>query len=124
MTLEFEVTAVISSSPEDIYNAWLDSRGHSNMTGSPAKVSDKTGEEFTAWDGYIQGTNLELDPGKRIVQSWRTLEFQDSEEDSRVEIRFEAVKGGTKIVLFHSILPLKYYNDLLPHTDIQPLAAF
>lgn len=117
---------MISSPPEAIYNAWLDSAAHSKMTGSPATVSDKVGGEFTAWDGYIQGTNLELDPGKRIVQSWRTLEFQDSEADSRVEITFESDNGGTKIVLFHSILPPHggQYEDGWEESYFQPMKKY
>ena len=72
MTLEFSVSAVTPASPQAIYNAWLDSEGHTKMTGSPANSSANVGDSFDAWDGYITGKNLEIEPGKRIVQSWRT----------------------------------------------------
>lgn len=75
------------------------------MTGSPAKVDGKVGGKFTAWDGYIFGSTLELTPNQRIVQAWRTSEFPDDASDSRVEILLEEVDAGTKVTLTHSDMP-------------------
>ena len=105
MSVEFEVSAIISGTPETLYNAWLDSQEHSSMTGSPATASDVVGESFEAWDGYIQGTNNELSYPNRIVQSWRTTEFEESDPDSILEVSFESVEGGTRITIRHSGLP-------------------
>jgi len=66
MSIEFEVSDVIPASPDVIYAAWLSSDEHSEMTGSPAKVSADVGDDFEAWDGYIQGTNLKLQSHSRI----------------------------------------------------------
>jgi uncharacterized protein YndB with AHSA1/START domain len=102
---KFEMSEIFSKPPQEVYDAWLDSKTHSKMTGGKAKVSDKVGDSFEAWDGYISGKNLELVPGKRILQSWRTVEFADDEEDSLLELLFEPAKAGTKLVLKHSKLP-------------------
>src|SRR6185436_18987467 len=37
----FEISAVIPASPAEIYEAWLSTKGHTSMTGSPARVSGK-----------------------------------------------------------------------------------
>ena len=105
MAIEFEISDTFSSTPGQVYDAWLDSVGHTDMTGGAAKSSKDLGGEFEAWDGYIHGSNLELDPGKRIVQSWRTSAFDASEEDSQIEVVLEAVDGGTKLTLRHTSLP-------------------
>ncbi|MEX1072030.1 MAG: SRPBCC domain-containing protein [Anaerolineales bacterium] len=105
MAIKFEVSAVIPAFPEEIYKAWLDSKSHSQMTGAKAKVSAKVGGRFEAWDGYIRGKNIELIPSKKIVQSWRTSEFEESDPDSHVEIVLEPNKVSTKIILRHSHLP-------------------
>ncbi|MBT3188525.1 MAG: hypothetical protein HN736_03785 [Anaerolineae bacterium] len=105
MSIEFEVSDLIPASPDVVYTAWLDSDEHTKMTGGQAKVSAKVGERFEAWDGYIQGKNLELDSPKRILQNWRTSEFEDSENDSLLEILFEAEQDETRIVIRHSNLP-------------------
>jgi uncharacterized protein YndB with AHSA1/START domain len=75
------------------------------MTGGVAKVNATLGASFEAWDGYITGKNLELLPSERIVQSWRTSEFSETEENSQIEITLKSVEGGTKLTLFHSHLP-------------------
>jgi uncharacterized protein YndB with AHSA1/START domain len=105
MSIEFSVSTVIPASPQEVYTAWLSSKGHSDMTGSPAKVSAKVGEQFDAWDGYIHGKNLELVPNRRIVQSWRTTEFMDDEPDSRIEITLEPDGNQTRLTLKHTGLP-------------------
>lgn len=105
MSIEFEVGDLIPARAEAVYAAWLDSEEHSKMTGSPAQVSAEVGGEFEAWDGYIQGTNLELEPPRRILQRWRTAEFEDSDEDSILEIEFEPEADATRVTIRHSNLP-------------------
>ena len=105
MTHEFTVTSVIPAEPEQIYNAWLDSEGHSKMTGSPAHASAEVGGKFDAWDGYISGENLELEPGKRIVQAWKGRDYTEADGYSQIDVRFQAVEGGTKVVLHHQDIP-------------------
>jgi len=105
MKLHFEVSEEIRASPQQVYDAWVDSDQHSAMTGGEAIVSDRVGDSFTAWDGYIEGKNVELNKASRIVQHWRTSEFDDSDEDSRLEIDFKASNGGTLVTIRHSNLP-------------------
>ena len=105
MPYSFRLTATIPASPQDIYETWLDSLGHSEMTGGEATMSDELGAEVSAWDGYISGRNLELIPGERIVQSWRTEEFDDEHEDSIVTIVLTEVDDGTLLTLEHSNVP-------------------
>jgi len=101
----FKLSAVIPVAPADIYKAWLSTKGHAAMTGNPAKVNGKVGGKFSAWDGYIFGSTLELEADRRIVQAWRTSEFPDDAPDSRLEILLEETSGGTKITLTHTDMP-------------------
>ena len=105
MKNEFTLTVTLPASAEQIYKAWLSTNGHSQMTGSPAKVDGRVKGDFTAWDGYIWGTFLELRENKKIVQTWRTSEFPDEAEDSHVEVLLEENNGKTKITLIHTKLP-------------------
>jgi uncharacterized protein YndB with AHSA1/START domain len=105
MHYAYKLTTTLPASAQDIYEAWLDSLAHTEMTGSEAIMSDEVGDEVAAWDGYISGRNLELVPGERIVQSWRTAEFSDAHEDSIITVTFEEVAGGTQLTLVHSKVP-------------------
>ena len=105
MAVDFLVSDVLPAAPEAIYGAWLSSRDHGAMTGADAEIDPRPGGAFTAWDGYISGTTIELEPGRRIVQAWRTSEFDPADPDSRIEVLLEAADGGTRITLNHSNIP-------------------
>jgi activator of HSP90 ATPase len=105
MAIEFTVSAAIPATPKAIYDVWLSSNGHAAMTGSAAKVSSHPGGAFTAWNGYISGKNLKLEPSRRIVQSWRTTEFASDDEDSQIDVQLERVKSGAKLTLHHTNIP-------------------
>ena len=127
MSINFEVSEVFPAIPEKVYAAWISSKEHSKMTGSPAEVSDKAGKPFEAWDGYIQGKNLEMDPPNRILQSWRTSEFEESDKDSLLEILFESEGNGTRVTIRHSDLPahgMQYRQGWIDSYFIPMLAYF
>ncbi len=105
MPYTYTLTTTIPASAQEIYDAWLDSIGHSEMTGGAAEMSDELGAEISAWDGYISGRNLELVSGERIVQSWRTTKFSDEHEDSIVTVTLEETDDGTLLTLVHSNVP-------------------
>jgi uncharacterized protein YndB with AHSA1/START domain len=104
-TDSIRVSAVIPADPQAIYEAWMSSKGHAEMTGSSATVTARVGGRFTASDGYISGTTLELEPGVRIVQAWRTSEFAEEDPDSRLEVLLEKVPKGTRVTLVHTSIP-------------------
>lgn len=105
MPYTYTLTSILPASAQEIYDAWLDSLAHSAMTGGEATTSDEIGAEVSAWDGYISGRNLELVPGERIVQSWRTTEFTDEHGDSIVTVTLEDADDGTVLTLVHSNVP-------------------
>jgi activator of HSP90 ATPase len=101
----FEVSTVLTASAKQVYEAWLSSHEHGAMTGGAAQIDPSVGGKFSAWDGYLTGTTLELEPYRRIVQSWRTIEFPAGAPDSRLEILLEEIAGGTRLTLKHSEVP-------------------
>lgn len=101
----FTLSEIIPAKPAEIYEAWLSTEGHTAMTGSPAKVDGNVGGKFSAWEGYVFGTTLELTLNQRIVQTWRTSEFRDDAPDSHLEILLEEVIEGTKVTLIHHDMP-------------------
>jgi len=105
MPYAFTLTTIIPASAQEIYDAWLDSLAHSEMTGGQASMSDEIDAEVSAWDGYITGRNLELVAGERIVQSWRTTQFTDEHEDSIITMTLEDVEDGALLTLVHSNVP-------------------
>jgi uncharacterized protein YndB with AHSA1/START domain len=105
MSYDFELVCTLPASPEAVYEAWLNSAAHSRMTGGDAKVSKRLGAAFSAWDGYITGKNVELVPGRKIVQTWRTAEFAEGDPDSIVTLTLEPAKSGVRLTLSHTGVP-------------------
>jgi uncharacterized protein YndB with AHSA1/START domain len=99
------VAAVISATPRELYAAWLDSALHTQMTGGAARIEPHVGGKHTAWDGYIEGRTVELEPDARIVQTWRSSAFPADAEDSQLEITFEPHGEGARVVIVHTNIP-------------------
>jgi activator of HSP90 ATPase len=97
---------VVSASPEEIYEAFVDPEKHAAFTGSKATGDPRVGGKFTAWDGYIYGENLELSRGKRIAQNWKSTDFSPSDSFSKLELSLKKVKEGTEISMVHSGVPV------------------
>jgi uncharacterized protein YndB with AHSA1/START domain len=106
MSNGFKLSTVLPAPPAAVYRAWLDARTHAAFTGGGVATSaPRIGGAFTAWEGYIRGTYLALEPGERIVHAWRTTDFPEAAPDSRVEVLFEAARGGTLLTLTHAQIP-------------------
>lgn len=103
---------VIPASPEEVFEAFVDAAKHTAFTGSKATGQAKVGAKFTAWDGYISGKHLELQKGKRILQEWTTTDFPKGQAPSTLELAFEKVKEGTRILMVHSGVPAGQVDDI------------
>lgn len=124
--MKFTLKTTLDALPKDIYAAWLSSEGHTKMTGGVATASDIPGDPFTAWDGYIEGKNLILEKDKRIVQSWRTSQFEAAEEDSQIEILLREKDGQTELTLIHTKVPEsgEHYQKGWEDHYFQPMKAY
>jgi activator of HSP90 ATPase len=103
---------VLPAQPEEVYDALLDPKKHSEFTGSKATGKAKVGAKFTAWDGYISGRNIELEKGKRIVQEWVTTDWPDGYPPSKLEFTFKEVDGKTELTMVHSDIPTEQEEEL------------
>jgi len=124
--MEFTLKTNIKATTKQIYKAWLSTQGHTKMTGGAAFTSDKVGDKFTAWSGYITGENLVLEPYNRIVQSWRTSQFVEAENDSQIEITLIELNGETELTLTHSNVPEsgEHYIKGWDEHYFQPMKAY
>jgi uncharacterized protein YndB with AHSA1/START domain len=105
MSEKLNLSVILPVPPQKVYEAWLDSKAHANFTGSPADITPQIGGDYSAWDGYISGKTLALEPYRLIRQTWRTTEFPESAPDSLLEVLIEASGKGTKLTLLHTNIP-------------------
>ena len=104
-------TVIFKASPDEVYEALMDSSKHTKFTGSKAEINPEVGGKFKVYGGYITGENLELIPEKKIVQKWQGKDFPE-DHFSKVTFELGVVKEGTKLTLTHENLPEKIYNNI------------
>lgn len=90
MNIHQEVT--IGASPDAVYGVLTTSADFQKMTGGrAAKISGDVGGAFSLFGGDISGRNVELVPGKRVVQAWRSQAWPEGVYSI---VKFELAKDG------------------------------
>jgi len=110
-TKDIRQTVQFSAEPHDIYMALMDSKKHSSFTGGRASISRRAGGKITAYDGYIEGKNLELETDKKIVQSWRASDWPEG-YFSRVSFIISKTAKGSELSFLHEGVPLEFYKSI------------
>ena len=100
------------ATPQELYNALMDSRKHAKFTGAPAKISSKVGGKFTAFSGDLEGTNLAHTPNKKIVQSWRSSNWPEEDFSRATFALTPAGHGNTKLTFTQSGIPEGRNEDI------------
>jgi uncharacterized protein YndB with AHSA1/START domain len=89
----------------------MNEKKHSQFTGAPAKIAAKVGGFFTCYDKYLNGITLDLKPGKRIVQAWRSQGWPHAHY-SIVTFALSKKSGGKTELHFTQIgVPADDYAD-------------
>jgi activator of HSP90 ATPase len=115
--MKFELTTIkqkvtIPATPEEVYEAFVDPKKHTEFTGSKATGKAKVDGKFTAWDGYIFGKFLAFEPGKCLTQEWQTTDWPEGYPPSKFELTFKKVPEGTEITMVNSDIPAVQKEEL------------
>ena len=96
MSIHQEVT--ISASPAAVYGVLTTSDEFARMTGGrKADISKEVGGAVSMFGGDIRAINVELVPGKRVVQAWRSFRWPEGVY-SIVKFELTPEGDGTKLV--------------------------
>ena len=90
--------------PERVYRLLTDSRKFAAATDRPATIGAAEGEPFSIFGGYIEGRQIELVPGRRIVQAWRGADWAPGIFSI---VRFTLIReeAGTRLTVDHDGYP-------------------
>src|SRR5215470_8444714 len=98
MSIHQEIT--INASPGAVYGVLTSSEDFARMTGGrSADIAKEVGGALSMFGGDIRGRIVELVPGKRVVQAWRSqawpegvysiVRFELSQEGSNTKLVFD-----------------------------------
>jgi activator of HSP90 ATPase len=104
-------TATFKANPHEVYETLMDAKKHSALTGGAARISRKVGGKFTIYSGEIEGSNLELMPDKKIVQTWRYSDWPEGHY-STATFALEEVEKGTRLKFTQTDVPDDKYEDI------------
>lgn len=124
---QLKLSIILPVKAEQLYLDWLDSVAHGAFTGSAANIKPVVGGQYTAWDGYISGKTLELDPPRRILQSWRSTDFPSDAPESLLEVLIEPDGDGCRLTLVHTNIPDgqgKDYDQGWKESYFEPMEAY
>ncbi|HXY74391.1 MAG TPA: SRPBCC family protein [Dehalococcoidales bacterium] len=110
-TKSIRQSVTFKASPHEVYEALMDSRKHAKFTGGKATISRKVNGKFSVFDGYAEGTNLELIPDSKIVQSWRAGDWPEGHY-SKVTFSITEVDGVTRLAFTQNNIPAEFRDDI------------
>lgn len=100
MNIHQEVT--INAAPSAVYAVLTSGVEFTKMTGGrKAEIANEVGGAISMFGGDIRGRNVELVPGKRVVQAWRSQAWPEGVY-SIVKFELSPSGKGTKLVFDQS----------------------
>ncbi len=99
MANSIKQTVTLKARPAVVYRMLTDARAHTKFTGAPSIIDKRPGGAFNVWGGYVKGFNVELVPGKRIVQAWRGSDWPKGAW-SIITYELRPKKGGKTEITF------------------------
>jgi len=123
--------ALIAATPLQVYTYLTDGRVFAAATGMAAQLEAREGSEFSLFGGRVQGRQIELVPGQRVVQAWR---FGDAHPDvwdagvySVVRFTLTAERDQTRFAVDHEAIPAEWVEHIAggyPAFYAEPMARY
>ncbi|MFM9886587.1 MAG: SRPBCC family protein [Burkholderiales bacterium] len=102
----------IDASADRIFEALTTARHFSGFTGgAPSEIDAAPGGAFSCFGGMITGRNVELVPGRRVVQAWRAKNWPEGVY-SIVRFELQAKGKSTNVVFDQSGFPATAKQEL------------
>ena len=110
-TKSLRQTVTFRAKANAVYELLMDAKKHSELAaGDEVRISRRVGGKFNI-GGYIEGTNLELVPDQKIVQSWRYEDWPQGHY-SKATFAFKEENGKTRMTFTQAGIPAQFYEDI------------
>lgn len=107
--MDFQYKLEIIADPEEVFAALTNAFQIELWSGYPADMKPEAGYVFSLWEGDITGVNLEVVPGRKLIQEWF---FGEQEEPSIVRITLKKEGARTMLDLLHTHIPADVYEEI------------
>ena len=97
--------------PGTVFELLMSAKLHAAFTGAGAKIDARVGGRFSTYDHYIEGQIVELDAGKKIIQTWRARDWPDGHY-SQATFLFKKIASGTELTFTQSGVPAEQVDAI------------
>ena len=108
--------ALITAPPQQVFELLTNGTLFSAATGLPALITDREGDPFSLFGGRVEGRQIELVPGRRVVQAWRFGAEHPSPWEpgvySTICFTLEPAGDGTRLVIDHTGIPAEWIEHI------------
>jgi activator of HSP90 ATPase len=105
-------SVTLPAKAEQLFQMYVSPELHGAFTGMPVTISDSPGSPFSAFDGALSGSMLQVVKPSIVVQSWRSVSFYDSDPDSTLILYFHDDGDEGRIELIHLDVPEQDYDGV------------
>jgi activator of HSP90 ATPase len=106
-------SVVLPVPAEHLFEMYIDPAKHAAITGAPVAISVAAGSAFEAFNGALTGTILQIIPQRLVIQSWRSIKFNDGDPDSTLILAFTPEGTNGRIDLVHLDVPAHDYQGVV-----------
>ncbi|MEP6795939.1 MAG: SRPBCC family protein [Saprospiraceae bacterium] len=112
-TRTIKQTINFPATPEKLFDMLMSGKTMSAFHGGKTTMNKRANGKFTVFDGYCHGYNIELDPGKKIVQAWHFKEEGWPDDHfSTCTFLLTPTSKGTKLTFTQTDVPASAYDGL------------
>ena len=108
--------AVVAAAPQQVFELLTSGSLFGAATGQPAEITDREGDAFSLFGGRIEGRQIELVPGKRVVQAWRFGTAHPSAWEpgvySTIRFTLNPAGNGTRLAIDHTGIPAEWREHI------------
>ena len=101
----------LPSAKEPVFNAWLNQFQQGAITQALAFITPEVNGKIELWNGAVLGRFLQIEKHKRLVLSWRTVDFDENLPDTTLFLHFQDIPTGSRFIVQHENIPLNMLNQ-------------
>ena len=118
---DIKQTYDIAASPTEVWRALTDPAVIREWSGATAKFPVAVVAPYSLWNGDIRGRVLEMEPSRRLVQTWQPKDW--TRTDSVVTFTLTPRGKGTRVDLVHGNVEASDFDGTTEGWDAYYLGA-
>lgn len=102
---DYQCHVLLSAPPEIVFDGWLTPSIHGHYAEALVQMEPKPEGRYELWGGSVFGQFLDIQRPREIRMSWKTVDFLPNMLPTTVQLQFQRVPRGTRLLITHQNIP-------------------